>query len=235
MMSLHVSLDDIQLFAGRAGEDEARRIYPQVRAWTQDSESRKAVWHAGQVFHYAKKFEKTRLRDFYAVAMYHATLVLWVWGMVTSGTSRQSGLATPVTTNPHQQSQHQHQHQHQHHQTQQPPLLPTVLLANTSQPTHRAQIPLDTTSSPSKPTKAFIQLGHGTPGLSNAIRPPNEIPEARPSSTAEVFCSLFDSRGVMATAAGVLRGNFSHAKGGLLPPLVGNLASLLDDLGGLPT
>jgi hypothetical protein len=57
MMSLHVALDDIQLFAGRAGEDEARRIYPQIRTWTQDSESRKAVWHAGQVFHHAKKFE----------------------------------------------------------------------------------------------------------------------------------------------------------------------------------
>lgn len=38
----------------------------------------------------------------------------------------------------------------------------------------------------------------------------------------------------MATAAGVLRGNFPRttAKGGL-PPLVGNLACLLDDLGGL--
>jgi hypothetical protein len=39
---------------------------------------------------------------------------------------------------------------------------------------------------------------------------------------------------VMATAAGVLRGNFPHSKGAL-PPLVGNLASLLDDLGRLPS
>lgn len=98
MMSLHVALDDIQLFAGREGEDEARRIFPQVRAWTRDAESRKAVWHAGQVFNHAKAFEKTRLRDFYAVAMYHATLVLWVWGMVTSGSGRQSGVETPIGT-----------------------------------------------------------------------------------------------------------------------------------------
>jgi hypothetical protein len=226
MMSLHVALDDIQLFAGRAGEDEARRIYPQIRTWTQDSESRKAVWHAGQVFHHAKKFEKTRLRDFYAVAMYHATLVLWVWGMVTSGTSRQSGLATPVAGGSTPQQHHQqHQHQQQHNQ----PSLQAALFTN---PKSQARVILD--SPETKSTKAFIQLSHGTPGLQTALRPPNEMPEARPSSTSEVFCSLFDSRGVMATAAGVLRGNFPHSKGGL-PPLVGNLASLLDDLGRLPS
>jgi hypothetical protein len=223
MMSLHVALDDIQLFAGRAGEDEARRIYPQIRTWTQDSESRKAVWHAGQVFHHAKKFEKTRLRDFYAVAMYHATLVLWVWGMVTSGTSRQSGLATPVGTNmPHQQHHQQQQQQHQ-------PSLQAALFTHSKS---QARVILDAPET--KSTKAFIQLSHGTPGLQNAIRPPNEMPEARPSYTSEVFCSLFDSRDVMATAAGVLRGNFPHSKGAL-PPLVGNLASLLDDLGRLPS
>lgn len=227
MMSLHVALDDIQLFAGRAGEDEARRIYPQIRAWTQDAESRKAVWHAGQVFHHAKKFEKTRLRDFYAVAVYHATLVLWVWGMVTSGTSRMSGLATPVGGGANvssQQQQQQHQPQHQ----QQPSLQAALFAGSKSQ----ARVILDAPET--KATKAFIQLSHGTPGLQTALRPPNEIPEARPSSTAEVFCSLFDSRGVMVTAAGVLRGNFPHGKGGL-PPLVGNLASLLDDLGRLPS
>jgi hypothetical protein len=228
MMSLHVALDDIQLFAGRAGEDEARRIYPQVRAWTQDSESRKAVWHAGQVFHHAKKFEKTRLRDFYAVAMYHATLVLWVWGMVTSGTSRQSGIATPVGGSGGSMANQQQHHQQQHHQQQNQPSLQTALFAGSKS---QARVILDLPEQ--KATKAFIQLSHGTPGLQTALRPPNEIPEARPSYTSEVFCSLFDSRGVMATAAGVLRGNFPHSKGGL-PPLVGNLASLLDDLGRLP-
>jgi hypothetical protein len=232
MMSLHVALDDIQLFAGRAGEDEARRIYPQVRAWTQDAESRKAVWHAGQVFCHAKRFEKTRLRDFYAVAMYHATLVLWVWGMVTSGTSRQSGIGTPVGAGVHHHHHHQQHQQQQHQQQQQQPSLQAALFAGPK--SQKARVILD--SPETKATKAFIQLAHGTPGLQqNAVRPLNEIPEARPSSLGSsevVFCSLFDSRGVMAAAAGVLRGNFPHGKGGL-PPLVGNLASLLDDLGGL--
>lgn len=213
MMSLHVALDDIQLFAGRAGEDEARRIYPQVRRWTCDSESRRAVWHAGQVFHHAKAFEKTRLRDFYAVAMYHATLVLWVWGMVTSGTSRQSGMATPIGASIPQQ-----------------PSLQNAFATPGLKP--QAKVVLDGLEN--KTTKAFIQLGHGTPGLQNVTRLQNEMPDARPSSQSEVFCSLFDSRGVMSTAAGVLKNNFPHTKGSL-PPLVDNLASLLDDLGKLPT
>jgi hypothetical protein len=211
MMSLHVALDDIQLFAGREGEDEARRVFPQVRTWTRDSESRKAVWHAGQVFNHAKAFEKTRLRDFYAVATYHATLVLWVWGMVTSGSSRQSGIATPIgATMP-----------------QNPPTQIAFTAAKS-----QARVVLD--GPETKGTKAFVQLGHGTPGLLNAIRPANEMLDARPSSTSEVFCSLFDSRGVMATAASVLKSNFPHTKGSL-PPLVANLSNLLDELGKLPS
>lgn len=211
MMSLHVALDDIQLFAGRSGEDEARRVYPQVRLWTRNSESRKAIWHAGQVFHHAKLFEKTRLRDFYAVALYHATLVLWVWGMVTSGTSRQSGFATPVATG-----------------VSQSPSFENALNSSKSQ----ARVVLD--GNESKTTKAFIQLGHGTPGLQKTVHPPSEMADARPSSATDIFNSLFDSRAIMSTAAGVLRGNFPHTKGSL-PPLVENLANLLDELGKLPT
>ncbi|EGP86300.1 uncharacterized protein MYCGRDRAFT_44386 [Zymoseptoria tritici IPO323] len=195
MMLLHVSLDDIQVFAGRSGEDEARKVYPQVRTWTQDAESRRAIRHAGQVFQYAKKFEKTRLRDFYAVALYHSTLVLWVWGMVTSGISRQSGVSESSKA--------------------------------------QARVLLD--GPESRSTKAFVQLGHGTPGLEVTPNPPNDtsaIP--RTNDNVEGFYSLSNSRCVMATAAAVLRGNFPHPKGGL-PPLVGNLASLLDDLGTLPT
>jgi hypothetical protein len=219
MMLLHVSLDDIQVFAGRAGEDEARKVYPRVRTWTQNSESRRSLWHAGQVFHHSRRFEETRLRDFYAVALYHATLVLWVWGMVTSGTSRQSGHSTPLRatarSNPYQH--------------QPPPSFQAALASGTQ---GKSKILLD--SPESKSTKAFVQLGHGTPGLQDALRRPTEMPEARPSATSESFCSLLDSRGVMATAAAVMRGNFPQTKGGL-PPLVGNLASLLDDLGRLST
>lgn len=69
MMLLHVSLEDIQLFSGKSGEEEARRVYPQIRTWTEEASSRTTVWHAGQVLRIARAFERTRLRDFYAVAV----------------------------------------------------------------------------------------------------------------------------------------------------------------------
>ena len=96
MMSLHVSLEDVQMFSGKSGEEEARKVFPGIRAWTQDSQSRLAVWHAGQVFKIARSFEKTKLRDFYAVTLYHSTLTLWVYGMVTSNTARKSVGQSPA-------------------------------------------------------------------------------------------------------------------------------------------
>lgn len=211
MMSLYVSLDDIQLFAGRAGEEEARRIYPFVRTWTQELESRKAIWHAGQVFHHAGLFEKTHLRDFYAVATYHASLTLWVWGMVTLGTTRQSRIQTPVGTGPQQ---------------------PSALHTPTSASRAKARAVLN--GPEDKITKAFVQLGHGVPGLQSNTISANETSDARPASSTASFCSLSDSRGVMSFSARLLRGNFPHVKGAF-PPLVENLANLLDELGSLPT
>lgn len=96
MMLLHASIDNIQLFSGRSGEGEARRVYPAIKAWTEDAESRTAVWHAGQVLCAARSFEKTKLRDFYAVTLNHATLTLWVYGMVTSNLARMSRMQSPA-------------------------------------------------------------------------------------------------------------------------------------------
>ena len=96
MMLLHTSFDDIQLFSGRSGESEARRVYPLIKAWTESAESRTAVWHAGQALRAARLFEKTKLRDVYAVILNHATLVLWVYGMVTGNLARMSRGASPA-------------------------------------------------------------------------------------------------------------------------------------------
>ena len=210
-MELHVSLNDIQIFAGRAGEDEARKIFPQIRTWTEDSESRLAVWYAGQVIRAARSFEKTRLRDFYAVAIHHAALTLWVYGMVTSNTSRQSGLQTPVG----QKSK--------------------------SVPRHSATFPADFSrqkvlldAEDDKFVRAFTQLGRGVSGLQQMPAVRNGVAHARPDSANNIgsFCALFNSKGVMSVAAGTLRGNFPQTKQGL-PPLVENLANLMDELGNL--
>jgi hypothetical protein len=77
---LHVSFNDIQLFAGREGEEEAKRVYPSLQAWVQSREARTAVWHAGQVVRYAKMLGG--VRDFFAVAVYHASLTFWAYGVL---------------------------------------------------------------------------------------------------------------------------------------------------------
>jgi hypothetical protein len=88
-MNLHVSLDDLQLFAGKEGEAQARRVYPLLQQWATGSESRAAVWYAGQVLRYAKCFPAGHLKDFYAVAVHHASLALWTYGVVVRALRRQ--------------------------------------------------------------------------------------------------------------------------------------------------
>ncbi|KPM34198.1 hypothetical protein AK830_g12375 [Neonectria ditissima] len=82
MMILHVSLDDLQHFAGKNGEEEARRAaHTLEEAWFSGSESRYAAWHAGQVFNCARKLAPTVLRGFNAIAVYFASLTLWAYGL----------------------------------------------------------------------------------------------------------------------------------------------------------
>ncbi|KAF7544900.1 hypothetical protein G7Z17_g9585 [Cylindrodendrum hubeiense] len=84
MMILHVSPDDLQQFAGKNGEEEARRAAHTLEEnWFSGSESRYAAWHAGQVFHWARKLAPTSLRGFNAIAVYFASLTLWAYGLAT--------------------------------------------------------------------------------------------------------------------------------------------------------
>ncbi|KAI0540028.1 hypothetical protein GGR58DRAFT_512041 [Xylaria digitata] len=83
LMNLHVSLDDLQLFAGKEGEDQARRVYPILQQWSESTEARQALWHAGQVLRQAKMFPSGHLKQFYAVGVHHAALALWTYGVVT--------------------------------------------------------------------------------------------------------------------------------------------------------
>lgn len=82
MMNLHVSMDDLQLFSGKEGEQPARRIYPILQQWAGSAEARSAVCYAGQVLRYAKLFPPDHLKDFYAVAVEQAALALWTYSVV---------------------------------------------------------------------------------------------------------------------------------------------------------
>ncbi|RWA14639.1 hypothetical protein EKO27_g438 [Xylaria grammica] len=92
LMNLHVSLDDLQLFAGKEGEDQARRVYPILQQWSESTEARQALWHAGQVLRQAKMFPSGHLKQFYAVGVYHAALALWTYGVVTRVTRNPSSI-----------------------------------------------------------------------------------------------------------------------------------------------
>lgn len=79
-LHLHVSLDDILVFAGIEGPDRSRAIYPSVQAWAGDEPSRKAAWHAGQILRSARLLPGQWLQGSLAMMLYHAGLVLWVYG-----------------------------------------------------------------------------------------------------------------------------------------------------------
>lgn len=92
LMNLHVSLEDLQLFSGKEGDEQARRILPALQQWAREAESRRAIWHAGQILRWAKEFPTGHLKDFYAVAVHHAALALWTWGVITRTMQKSAGL-----------------------------------------------------------------------------------------------------------------------------------------------
>ena len=204
MMVLHVSLDDIQLFSGKSGEDEARRVYPQIRTWTQETSSRTTVWHAGQVLRIARAFERTRLRDFYAVAVYHSTLTLWVYGMVTSTTARNSGGQSPIKAR--QRS-----------------------TAGYGDQSHQ-EVFLD--GDESKTVRAFRQLGHGKPCLHKLSADLSAA--GRQQESTPVPCFLYNAKGIMLLGADLLRQNYPRSRNGLPPLVenLANLMSELSKLSG---
>ncbi|KAK4041502.1 hypothetical protein C8A01DRAFT_14751 [Parachaetomium inaequale] len=82
-MHLHVSLADIQLFAGKQDLEDARQVLPSLQQWMETRESRQAVWHAGQVLHAARAFRPKKLRGFFTIALSHASLVMWAYGVIS--------------------------------------------------------------------------------------------------------------------------------------------------------
>lgn len=92
MMNLHVSMDDVQLFAGKEGEEQAQRIYPVLQQWASCAEGRSAAWCAGQILRHARHCPQGQLKDFYAVAVHHAALVLWTYGVIAKANRRQAPL-----------------------------------------------------------------------------------------------------------------------------------------------
>ena len=91
LMNLYVSIVDLQLFTGKEGEEQARIVYPSLQRWAVSPDARRALWHAGQILRHARSFPKGHLKDFSVIAVHHAALFAWTWGVIM----RASGVANP--------------------------------------------------------------------------------------------------------------------------------------------
>ncbi|KAL4974129.1 hypothetical protein BDW66DRAFT_161511 [Aspergillus desertorum] len=83
LMHTYMSLEEVEVFA--TADDPSRALDESARAlqdWVRSEQSRHAIWHAGQVVRQIKLLSVQKLRDFMAIALYHASLTLWAYGMV---------------------------------------------------------------------------------------------------------------------------------------------------------
>ncbi|THY69553.1 hypothetical protein D6C86_02421 [Aureobasidium pullulans] len=102
-LNIYVSFDELSLFAGKEGHREARRVYASLKQWADSRDARQALWHAGQVVREATTFAPGTLFGFYAVALYHAGLTLWAYGLLTNGVRRMHGQSVgPGSSSNHQ-------------------------------------------------------------------------------------------------------------------------------------
>ncbi|KAH8662245.1 hypothetical protein BX600DRAFT_315390 [Xylariales sp. PMI_506] len=90
MMILYVSPAELQRFAGKEGEDEAKHAAASLEQnWIGTRDARHAVWHAGQVIRNARLLPPASLRGFNAIAVYFAALTLWIYGLLSCATATQ--------------------------------------------------------------------------------------------------------------------------------------------------
>ncbi|KAF5642015.1 transcription factor Pig1p [Fusarium sp. NRRL 52700] len=82
-MHFHIPFEEVELFAGKGHQSDARHALSLLLEWTNSPESRKAIWYAGQIIRAAEMFEPGRLRGFYTIALYQANLALWAYAVVS--------------------------------------------------------------------------------------------------------------------------------------------------------
>jgi hypothetical protein len=103
LLHLNAPLDEVQLFAGLEGQEEARAAYPALHDWIKSVPARQALWHAGQILRAAENLPRPLLRNFNAIAVYHAGLILWGYGFlkrsVCTGQTPTDASQTMVTLN----------------------------------------------------------------------------------------------------------------------------------------
>ncbi|KIW15125.1 hypothetical protein PV08_07912 [Exophiala spinifera] len=97
LISLHLnaSFYDLSDYTGRRTAQDAQSAMPYVLRWYQSPQSRMALWHAGQIFKAVHLLDPETLVDIYAIALYQAAVILWLWGLMRKG---QATSADPSAT-----------------------------------------------------------------------------------------------------------------------------------------
>lgn len=84
LMHTHTVLEQVQLFAGMEGRDEARAVHPVIVEWVASEAARTSLWHAGQILRGARLLARGVVSGPTAVMVYHAGLTLWIYGSVAA-------------------------------------------------------------------------------------------------------------------------------------------------------
>jgi hypothetical protein len=84
LMLLHLNVSFYQLsdYAGMGTEEDAHSALAYIHRWFESPKCRIALWHSGQIFRTTRLLKPKKLADIHVLALYHATLTLWVWSLL---------------------------------------------------------------------------------------------------------------------------------------------------------
>ena len=224
-VNLHCNFADLQLFAGRGDVEDARRVLPDLQQWVASREARLTVWHAGQVLRAAATFPVKQLHNFYTVAVYHAGLTLWAYGVISQAKTTPTGPTGPSSQPGWGEYPLAAQARSARNQS----------ISSTST-SYSASLPqmLCVDGAESQAVQRFVTLGKGIPCIGQCRRAGMGEASAWNDSDSTLV-PLSDPEAVMDTVVELLEKNFA-TKGALdmeesLSPLVENLVQLMKGLG----
>lgn len=227
LLNIYVSFEELQLFAGKEGGQDARRVFPSLRQWAESRDSRQAVWHAGQIMRAASMMTADTLRDFYAIAVYHAGLTFWAYGILANDYSKRPAAAAALQRS-------------------------ASFVSNAASRPRLSSMSQETVFLDDQETaesQRFIALGRATPalrrrnGLAVAAGGGQQQQQAINQSvrdfSSDVDEAIFlnDPKSVMEVVTDVLQQKYAGGNNNtcVAPPLVENLTHLMQDLSNAAT
>ncbi|KAH7002482.1 hypothetical protein EDB80DRAFT_578910 [Ilyonectria destructans] len=82
LLHLHMQFEDIQIFAGLEGPEQARSMHPFICEWAQSESARRSVYHAAQIIRGARELSRASIDPITAIMLYHASLAFLAYGLL---------------------------------------------------------------------------------------------------------------------------------------------------------